>query len=267
MDNREKKQLKRQLEGQASLLVTETNDLALVTSLLTACSALLRTAERNLPASITAQEFEQVYAGYLGLAGGVNRFSKLGQGHLTENDAALLRQQLTAVEQLQQERKTLEDQLTQVKRQQRETAQAVTQLKGQVDNAQAAYQAAEAQRAELAEQVQNLQAKIEALKAERDSYQRQKEQFEPDVDALMEQMTAARDSYQEMVAYYAELERIQTGMQAEGFVDMASFTQAVAEMNQQGAALMADYDRILRNVLTDVEALQRKVDARRRAGG
>lgn len=29
---------------------------------------------------------------------------------------------------------------------------------------------------------------------------------------------------------------------------------------------MADYDRILDNVLADVEALQRKVDERRRAG-
>ena len=47
---------------------------------------------------------------------------------------------------------------------------------------------------------------------------------------------------------------------------MASFAQALAEKNQQSAALMADYDRILGNVLTDVEALQQKVDARRRAG-
>ena len=30
---------------------------------------------------------------------------------------------------------------------------------------------------------------------------------------------------------------------------------------------MADYDRILSNVLADVEALQQKVDDRRRAGG
>lgn len=267
MDTREKKQLKRQLEGQANLLVTETSDLALVTSLLTACSAILRTAEQNLPASITAQEFEQVYAGYLGLAGGVNQFSKLGQGYLKENDVALLRQQLAAVEQLQQERKTLEDQLTQAQRQQTEATQAVTQLKGQLDEAQAACRAAETQRAELAEQMQSVQDKAEALKAERDSFQRQKEQFEPELAALLREATAARESYQEMVAYYAELERIQNGMRAEGFVDMASFTQAVAEMNQQGAALMTDYDRILRNVLTDVETLQRKVDARRRAGG
>lgn len=35
MDSREKKQLKRQLEGQASFLVSETSDVALVAGLLT----------------------------------------------------------------------------------------------------------------------------------------------------------------------------------------------------------------------------------------
>ena len=113
----------------------------------------------------------------------------------------------------------------------------------------------------------DLQSKTEALKAQWDSLQRQKDQFEPDLDALFQAVAAAKESYQEMVAYYAELERIQKGMEAEGFVDMASFAQALLEKNQQGAALMADYDRILSNVLADVEALQQKVDDRRRAGG
>ena len=40
MDSRQKKQLKRQLEGQASLLVSENSDVALVAGLLTTCSAL-----------------------------------------------------------------------------------------------------------------------------------------------------------------------------------------------------------------------------------
>ena len=85
MDSRQKKQLKRQLEGQASLLVSENSDVALVAGLLTTCSALLRTAEQNMPAAFTNQEFDQIYAGYLGLAGGVNRFSQFGQGYLSQN--------------------------------------------------------------------------------------------------------------------------------------------------------------------------------------
>ena len=160
----------------------------------------------------------------------------------------------------------MEDQLTQTQHQQAETEQAVTQLKAQLDSAQAEHQATEAQKDQLTQEVSDLQSKTEALKTERDSLQRQKEQFEPDLDALLQAVAAAKESYQEMVAYYAELERIQKGMEAEGFVDMASFTQAMAERNQQSATLMADYDRILGNVLADVEALQRKVDARRRAG-
>lgn len=266
MDTKEKKRLQRQLEGQAHLLLSETSDLALVTSLLTACSALLRAAERNLPASFTAQEFDRVYAGYLGLAGGVSRFSQSGQAYLNQTYTTLLRQQMDAVKQLQQERKELEGQLTQTESQQANERQAVSQLKDQVASTQRACQTAEAQRAELAEQVQTLQDKLEALKTERESLQRQREQFEPDLDALLQEVSAAKERYQEMVAYYAELERIQAGMQAEGFVDMASFTQAVAEMNRQGVALMADYDRLLGNVLTDVETLQQKVNARRRAG-
>ena len=250
MDSREKKQLKRQLEGQASLLVSETSDVALVAGLLTTCSALLRTAEQNMPAAFTNQEFDQIYAGYLGLAGGVNRFSQFGQGYLSQTYKTLLQEQMDKATQLQQERKTLEDQLTQTQHQQAETQQVLTQLKGQLGSAQAEHQA----------------AKTEALKAQRDSLQRQKERFEPDLEALLQAVTAAKESYQELVAYYAELERIQKGMEAEGFVDMASFAQAMEERNQQSATLMADYDRILDNVLADVEALQRKVDERRRAG-
>lgn len=266
MDSKEKKQLKRQLEGQARLLVSETSDVALVAGLLTTCSALLRTAEQNMPAAFTNQEFDQIYAGYLGLAGGVNRFSQFGEGYLSQTYKTLLQEQMTKAAQLQQEHKTLEDQLTQTQHQQAEAQQVVTQLKGQLDSAQAEHQAIEAQKTELAQAVSALQRKTEALKAERDSLQHQKEQFEPDLDALLQAVAAARDSYQELVAYYAGLERIQKGMEAEGFVNMASFAQAIAERNRQGAALMADYDRILGNVLTDVEALQRKVDARRRAG-
>ena len=113
MDSRQKKQLKRQLEGQASLLVSENSDVALVAGLLTTCSALLRTAEQNMPAAFTNQEFDQIYAGYLGLAGGVNRFSQFGQGYLSQNYKTLLQEQMDKATQLQQERKTLEDQLTQ----------------------------------------------------------------------------------------------------------------------------------------------------------
>lgn len=109
MDSRQKKQLKRQLEGQASLLVSENSDVALVAGLLTTCSALLRTAEQNMPAAFTNQEFDQIYAGYLGLAGGVNRFSQFGQGYLSQIYKTLLQEQMDKATQLQQERKTLED--------------------------------------------------------------------------------------------------------------------------------------------------------------
>ena len=86
----------------------------------------------------------------------------------------------------------------------------------------------------------DLQSKTEALKAQWDSLQRQKDQFEPDLDALFQAVAAAKESYQEMVAYYAELERIQKGMEAEGFVDMASFAQALLEKNQQVRSRRAD---------------------------
>lgn len=164
MDSREKKQLKRQLEGQASFLVSETSDVALVAGLLTTCSALLRTAEQNMPAAFTNQEFDQIYAGYLGLAGGVNRFSQFGQGYLSQTYKTLLQEQMDKATQLQQERKTLEDQLTQTQHQQAETQQVLTQLKAQRDSAQAEYQATEAQKAQLVQEVSDLQSKTEALK-------------------------------------------------------------------------------------------------------
>ena len=200
MDSREKKQLKRQLEGQASLLVSENSDVALVAGLLTTCSALLRTAEQNMPAAFTNQEFDQIYAGYLGLAGGVNRFSQFGQGYLSQTYKTLLQEQMDKATQLQQERKTLEDQLTQTQHQQAETQQVLTQLKAQRDSAQAEHQAAKTQKDQLTQEVSDLQSKTEALKAQRDSLQRQKERFEPDLEALLQAVTAAKESYQELVA-------------------------------------------------------------------
>ena len=66
--------LRRQLEQQGKMLVAENNDVKLVQSILTTCSALLRVAEKLMPTSLSQEAFNGVYAGYLGVSSKVNSF-------------------------------------------------------------------------------------------------------------------------------------------------------------------------------------------------
>ena len=69
-----------------------------------------------------------------------------------------------------------------------------------------------------------------------------------------------------MLAYYSELERIQEGIREEGFVDVESFSNRLQTMNDSGQEIIAQYDSILKKLTADIEALQAKIENRRKAG-
>lgn len=86
------------------------------------------------------------------------------------------------------------------------------------------------------------------------------------IQKLIREVTDAKSTYGDMVSYYAELERIQAGLKEEGYVSISSFTEKIQDMNAQGKDLMSAYDKLLRGITRDVEALQDKIDKRRKPG-
>lgn len=92
------------------------------------------------------------------------------------------------------------------------------------------------------------------------------ENLEPNIERLIKEVNTAKETYEEMVAYYSEYQRIQDGIKEEGYVDMESFHKKVDSMNNTGEHLMAEYDSLLKNLISDIEALQAKIEKRRKPG-
>lgn len=266
MERKDKLKWKRQLEQQAQLLVSEEAPEKLTQSLLTTCFALLRAAEQTMPDHWEEDTLENAYAGYLGVASKVNAFAQAQQSGLREGKAALLAEQTAALEECQRERSNLDAQLIQAKKEQQTLNQEIKSLNKKVSNAKAQAQTAQMRKETYTAQAEALERQIADLEAEDASLRQRIEQFEPDLERLVQEVALAKDRYQELMASYTELDRVRAGMAEEGFVDMNSFIQAVADMNEQGTALMEQYQRMLSKVLADVEALQQQIKERRRAG-
>ena len=258
MEHKDKQNLKRQLELQAKAIAANADPMELIPALLTTCSALLRTAEQLIPSDWEGEALETVYAGYLGVTSRVEQFAKTNH--------TLLRQRTTALERSQQERNQLDAQLTQIKGEQHTLNQEIKSLKKRLASATSRFQTAQKEQAELEAQAQEMERERERLETEHASLRQQMERFEPDLERMTQEVEQAKECYQDLVASYVELERVQAGIAEEGFVDMNSFTQAMADRNQQGEALMKDYQRILGNLLADVEGLQQRIKERRRPG-
>ena len=208
--------LKRQLMQQAEMLVSENNDVKLVQSVLAACLALLRVAEKSIPKSLSQNDFNSVYASYLGISGKVEVFYSGLENYFDERQSQTLEKILEALQSSEKGKKEQDDKISEVEK------------------------------------------KIEELK----DVNERVDNFVPNVKRLIEAVDDAKSTYAEMVAYCAELERIQNGMKDDGYVDIVSFTQKIQGMNTQGRELMNQYDELLKNITADVEALQEKIKVR-----
>lgn len=74
MNVQKRELLKRQLERQATLLIMEDDAEETVVSILATCSALLREAENALADEMTAEIFDNIYPGYIGISKKMNAF-------------------------------------------------------------------------------------------------------------------------------------------------------------------------------------------------
>ena len=74
MNVQKRELLKRQLERQATLLIMEDDAEETVVSIQATCSALLREAENALADEMTAEIFDNIYPGYIGISKKMNAF-------------------------------------------------------------------------------------------------------------------------------------------------------------------------------------------------
>ena len=217
--------LQRQLELQARMLGVETDQIKLTQSILQTCVALLNITDNVMPENIPARDFDGIYAGYYGILNKVNRFCTSCKSQLADRAAGGRSVNPEEEEKLDQ----LADELKQ------EKARLTVDLP--------------AQKADLEKKLTDTRKQIES--------------FQPTIEALIQELTTAEENYAELIANDEILSRIQAGIRAEGFVDIASFDEHLHNLNEQGKQLLGSYNRILKDLSEDVRALQKKIDNQR----
>jgi chromosome segregation ATPase len=266
MDTNNRQLLKKQLEQQAKQFVTEQDETELAISILSTCSALLRAAEKTMPKSFSHEEFDMVFAGYLGVANRVNGFYKNHTVDMNEEESELLKQIRAALNNAEKEKKTLDNKLVKEKNRSKQIEAEVKKVKKEVTAEQKKQDNLEKEKAEKEQNLRNIRNRVTELENELHAIHLKTEELEPDMDMLITSVNTAKDTYEEMIAYYSELQKIQEGIQEEGFVDIKSFTEKLQTMNDSGKAIMTQYDSMLKNLTADMESLQAKIEARRKAG-
>lgn len=261
-----KRLLKRQLETQAELFVTEQDEKKLVSSILTTCLALLGTAENSISDSFTEGEFNTIYAGYLGIANKVNRFYTSNKNVISEIQSGKLQELSEDLQSLAEIEKSHIDSLSDLKTQIEITTKSIEIAKSNLENKQKLYESLIEKKNNLDKKLSDIQSQISDLENEISSDNKRIESFGHNIEMLIQETSVAKDIYAEMTAYYEELGRIQSAMQEEGIVDIESLSQKLLDMNKQGNDLISQYDRILKNIAEDVESLKDKIEQRRKPG-
>lgn len=258
--------LKSQLEQQAKRFVTEQDSTKLALSVLITCSALLRAAEKNMPKSFTQQEFNNVFAGYLGIANRVNGFYKNNISFFNETESEMIKQITTSLDEAEREKKKLDVKVADAQKRRDTVASDVKKLERDLEDEKKQKRDLERNKSDLQKRLENTQNRISELENELVRINSRIVNLEPSIEKLINNVNTARDTYEEMVAYYSELQRIQEGIKEEGFVDIESFSNRLHTMNDSGKKIMDQYDSILKKLTSDIEALQAKIETRRKAG-
>ncbi len=264
VENREL--LRRQLEQQGKIIAEESNDIRLIQSVLAACSALLRTAEKSMPASFSQEEFNGIYAGFLGISGKVSSFYENHRAYLSEDQSNVLDEMAETLRTLEKSKKELDEKISAARQKTEAESRKVDSGRSRLKEEEKRLEDAERKSDKQHERLSKIQQNISSLEDELKNINDRITGLEPEAERLTSAVKDAETAYAELTAYYAELERIRGGIKEEGYVDAESFSEKLQEMNAQGKSLMESYDAMLRNITADVEALQKKIDAKRKAG-
>lgn len=266
MDADNRQLLRKQLEYQAKIFTTSQNDIELIVSVLSTCSALLRAVESSMPKMISQSEFDSIFAGYLGIIGRVDGFYKKNSSYFNSEEAKTLQTILTSLRNAEIKKKELDEKLANAEREN-------DAVNSDIKTAEHLLKVEEEKKNSLAEKENRLKKKLEAVKEKIETLNvdlekttKDIENLEPSIERLIQEVNTAKETHEEMVAYYSEFQRIQDGIKEEGYVDMESFHKKIASMNDTGEKLMAEYDSLLKKLTSDIEALQAKIEKRRKAG-
>lgn len=258
--------IKKQLETQADLFVTANDEKELISSILKTCSALLRVAENSISDLFTEDEFNTIHAGYLGIANKVNKFYTANKDVLSGIRAVRLQELSEDLQTLAETEKSHNNSLSILQAKIKIKTESIENAKSCLENKQKQCEILTEEKNNLDKKLSDIQSQILDLENEISSDNKRIESFGHNIEMLIRETSVAKDTYAELTAYYEELGRIQSAMKEDGIVDIESLLQKLLDMNKQGDDLISQYDRILKNILEDVESLKNKIEQRRKPG-
>lgn len=263
-DNRQL--LRKQLEYQAKLLETSKNNTELVLSTLSTCVSLLQVVESSMPKTISQSEFDSIFAGYLGITGRVDGFHKKNAEYFDLEKSNTLQTVLESLRRAETIKIELDEKIQNVENENSDVNSDIRNAEHLLKVEEEKYSSLIEKEKGLKKKLNGINKKIELLQFDLNKTTNDIKDLEPNIERLIKEVNTAKETYEEMVAYYSEYQRIQNGIKEEGYVDMESFHKKVDSMNDTGEQLMAEYDSLFKNLISDIENLQDKIDNRRKPG-
>lgn len=264
MDKREKKKIGQQLAAQAALFTAEEEDRDLVEGILQTCLALLGIAERMMPEEASGEELEDMLSVYLGIAGSIKRFCRERGEAVTGAETGMLTDIAKELDACLGRKTELEKSVQERQGELSDLKEEISAIEENAKEVKEACLAAKREKDLLEKERESLWDRQKELAAQKVSLEKEVGQFEENIGDLVESVEALRDSYRELTAYYPELERIKRGLGQDGYVEMKSLSEAFEQMETEGEKLMEGYDRLLKNLLLDVEEVQNRIEDRRK---
>lgn len=263
-DNRQL--LRKQLEYQAKLFTESQNKTELIVSALTSCSAMLRAIDGSMPKTISKSEFDTIFAGYLGIIGRVDDFYNKNSSFFDADESEMLNTIITSLEDANEKKEDLDKKLADAEERSRDVNNDVLTAERLLEKEEEKIKALREKEKGSKKQLKKLEEEEEKLEDNLKKITQNCENFETNIERLIQEVKTAEETYEEMLAYYPEIQRIQEGVKEEGYVDMESFHNKIKSMNDSGKKLMEEYDSLLKNLTSDIETLQAKIENRRKAG-
>lgn len=259
--------LRKQLEYQAKLFETSKNNTELVLATLSTCVSLLRVVESNMPkTTISQSEFDSIFAGYLGITGRVDGFYKKNAKYFDLEESNTLQTVLESLRNAEARKKEIDEKIQKVEKENEDVNSDIRNTEHLLKVEEEKYSSLIEKEKGLNKKLNDIKKKIELLENDLKNTTNNIENLEPNIERLIKEVNNAKETYDDMIAYYSEYQRIQDGIKEEGYVDMESFHKKVDSMNDTGEQLMAEYDSLFKNLISDIETLQDKIDNRRKPG-
>lgn len=120
----------------------------------------------------------------------------------------------------------------------------------------------ETQKKTLENQITEVTANITHLQGELLKLDEDNATYEQKAEALSEAIIKASATFDELKAELEENERIEAGIREVDFFDPEDFKAHLKEMKEQGNRLLAEYERMLQDILEDAKTLYKKIKER-----